>query len=721
MAKKTPLSKAQRQDNAPKVAKAEPNSREKAIHSKGTRYVLNLAAILCAVVVVELVLSFSLPASFFHDSQIPPGARLFLWSYNIVTLTGFIFTIGTALRFFFHLSHQSFPGRFIIRWSILFALVFLAGLILLFYVASWATFWQIGKFLDHHALSFWAGEPLQVFHWTDVDVVLTVLVATFAIGLLLVQGIPRWIERWPAWIAQRFLQACAAVVAVCFFWASIGELYGSRKEQRYLAAGIFYATGRDESLSPFAHVLADLRRQLWKPAVAQELMPSETIQAIRRPLVPMTQYLASVDRHKVKPWNVIILIVESLRADQLRVYGSRRDVMPAVDAVARESRVFLNTHSQASHTNYAVMAPLSSHYPLRSATQYIYPKNPSYPRVLIYDILKALGYQTGIFSSSNENWAGMINYLQTGSLDKVFHASSFNGPIDAMPGDTGFAEWVKATAHAGSVDDRVTIGEAIKWIDEVKNKPFFMYVNLQDSHLPYRVPADFPHRFGPKKLDFTIRFGYLPNDEIDAVKNTYADSLAYVDSQMARLFECLRQNALWDRSIVVLTGDHGQAFNEHGFAAHGGPIFDEVMRVPLIIRAPGLRPGLDEHPAQHVDVAPSVLDLLGLPAHPSFQGTDLFSPHVDRDRSIYMVVQTPSAYQYGIVRSNWKLIYDEWKENYLLYNLSVDPGEKIDLAAARPDILKDLARRLHAWRTLQTGYYADASRQLREYPPTLQD
>src|SRR5215467_3858767 len=141
MAKKTPLSKAQRQDNAPKVAKAEPNSREKAIYSKGTRYVLNLAAILCAVVVVELVLSFALPASFLH-SQIPPGARLFLWSYNIVTLASFIFTIGTALRFFFRLSHQRFPRRFIIRRSILFALVFFTGLILLFYVASWATFWQ---------------------------------------------------------------------------------------------------------------------------------------------------------------------------------------------------------------------------------------------------------------------------------------------------------------------------------------------------------------------------------------------------------------------------------------------------------------------------------------------------------------------------------------------------------------------------------------------------
>jgi len=531
--------------------------------------------------------------------------------------------------------------------------------------------------------------------------------------------LPRWMNRWQATIAQRFLQTCGAAVAFCLFWASIGELYSNRGEQRYLAAGIAYTTSRDESLSPLAHILAGLRRQFQKPS--DELAASNTIQIVRRPLISMAQYVAGVDRRSVKPWNVIIIIVESLRADQLRVYGSGRDVMPAVDAMAHESRVFMNLHSQASHTNYAVLAPLSSQYPLRSATEYTYPKNLSYPRVLIYDILKALGYQTAIFSSSNENWAGMINYLQTGNLDRVFHASAFTGPINAMPGDTGFADWVKATAHAGSVDDRFTISEAVKWIDEVKTKPFFMYVNLQNSHLPYRVPADFPHRFGPKELNFTIRFGYIPKDKIDVVKDTYADSLAYVDSQIARLFESLRQNELWDRTIVVLTGDHGQAFYEHGFAAHGGPISDEVMRVPLVIRAPGMAPGLDRQPTQHVDVPPSVLDLLGLPPHPSFQGTDLFSSNVNPDRSIYMVVQTPSAYQYGIVRSNWKLIYDEWKENYLLYNLTSDPAEKIDLAAAQPEVLKDLARRLHTWRKLQIDYYADTSRQTREYPPILQD
>jgi arylsulfatase A-like enzyme len=96
-----------------------------------------------------------------------------------------------------------------------------------------------------------------------------------------------------------------------------------------------------------------------------------------------------------------------------------------------------------------------------------------------------------------------------------------------------------------------------------------------------------------------------------------------------------------------------------------------------------------------------------------------------QDNASKIVKSEPSArekeVEYGIVRSNWKLIYDEWKENYLLYNLTSDPAEKIDLAAAQPGVLKDLARRLHAWRKLQIDYYTDTSRQTREYPPILQD
>ena len=108
-------------------------------------------------------------------------------------------------------------------------------------------------------------------------------------------------------------------------------------------------------------------------------------------------------------------------------YGGTRDVMPAVDALARESRVFTNAYIQASHSNYAGLVPLSSQYPLRSPQMYRYPPDPTYPRVLIYDVLKALGYKTAIFSSQNERWGGMINFHRQSSLDRFFHAGHSPG------------------------------------------------------------------------------------------------------------------------------------------------------------------------------------------------------------------------------------------------------------------------------------------------------
>ena len=99
------------------------------------------------------------------------------------------------------------------------------------------------------------------------------------------------------------------------------------------------------------------------------------------------------------------------------------------------------------------------------------------------------------------------------------------------------------------------------------------------------------------------------------MKDLYADSLVYVDALISRLFDHLQKTGLWDKTLIVLTGDHGQAVYEHGFAAHGSALFDEVLRVPLLIRAPGLSASQDPRLAQQINVPPSVVDLLGLPTH----------------------------------------------------------------------------------------------------------
>jgi arylsulfatase A-like enzyme len=486
-----------------------------------------------------------------------------------------------------------------------------------------------------------------------------------------------------------------------------------------MRTAMLYTRSRDYISGPFSRVFADIQTYVRNPP--EERLQADDIRIIQRPIISMAKYLETAEPRRTHRPNVIILIIESLRADQLRAYGSRRDIMPTVDALARESRVFLNAYTHSSHTDYATITPLSSHYPLRSKTAYAYPEDPSYPRVLIYDVLKALKYRTAVFSSSNEYWGGMINFLRTGNIDRFFHAANFKGPSYVMDGDAGFAQWTRETKHAGSVDDRHTVSEALQWIGSVKREPFFLSLNLQSSHLPYAVPPDFPRRFAPEKLDFTIRFAHFPRDKVQVVKDVYADSLAYVDSQIARLVEYLKQERLWNNTLIVLTSDHGQAFYEHDFASHASAIFDEVMKVPLLIRAPGLSPGVEHRLAQHVDVAPSVLGLMGLPVHPSFQGVDLITSAPEPKRSAYMVAQTPLAYQYGIVRSGFKLIYDEHERRYLLYNLTADPGEQTNIAASQPEVVQELAKRLQTWRTLQLEYYADKRLQTQEYPPILAD
>ena len=105
---------------------------------------------------------------------------------------------------------------------------------------------------------------------------------------------------------------------------------------------------------------------------------------------------------------MIVILVESLRIDQLLITGGAREVMPNLEKLSLRGRVFSNNYTQASHSNYADLCPLTSHYPLRGRSHHLYPKNASYPRLLIYDVLKSLGYDTAIFSSQNENWGNNL-------------------------------------------------------------------------------------------------------------------------------------------------------------------------------------------------------------------------------------------------------------------------------------------------------------------------
>ena len=175
------------------------------------------------------------------------------------------------------------------------------------------------------------------------------------------------------------------------------------------------------------------------------------------------------------------------------------------------------------------------------------------------------------------------------------------------------------------------------------------------------------------------------------------DSLAYVDHQIGRLIEFLKQEGRWERTLLVVTGDTGQAFYEHGFVAHANMVFNEVMQVPLVIRVPGSEGGVDQRPAQHVDIPPTILDLMGIAPHPAFQGVSLVEEDPDYSRARYIMAQAPLAHQYAVIKDQFKFLHDVKRNSSVLIDLRVDEAERDNVARENPALTAELRRRLYTW------------------------
>ncbi len=672
---------------------------------------VEFAAIWAMAGSVSLLLYHGVSRSAWNDPILPLSSRVGLAGLELFALAVGVLVLAIGLGVYTVFVRKPGLARWS-RWLALASVTVPVWMLTTAYLISWAVFRATGRFLDPFTFPLVRANAVQMMqhaaHMAPLSLLLLPVIALWT-AVLSALIVPRLAVRVSLKGAQRTMVVALLALLLCL----LAGWYGNRATvpQMYRIGG-FSRTG------PLLSLALDGATRL-----AQRTDPIERAPVIdprQRPIIPVSEYLATAAATDVQRYNVVVLVVESLRNDQLLATGSEREVMPTVDSIARHAAVFTHNYTQASHSDYADLAILSSHYPLRSPRYHIYPRDPSYPRVLVYDVLKALGYHVGVFSSQNESWSGMINYLQTGSIDRLLHAETFEGPTEVPRRDPYFYRFIKGSKRSGKIDDRFTVSEAIEWIAALEQGPFFIYMNLQDSHVPYEIPADFPARFGSGKVSFPLQFGYFPRDSVGAVMDMYANSLAYVDTQIARLVHFLQQAGLWRRTILVVTGDTGQAFYEHGFAGHANALYDEVMRVPLVIRSPDLAPRTEDVLSQHIDVPPTVLGLLGLPPHPSFQGRDLFASSPEGRRYAFLVGQA-AAHQYAVVDGRFKLIFDAGTGEHLLFELETDPGETESLTDERPADVRRLARRLHAWRRAQLEYYANPLLYEEWYPPVPPD
>lgn len=402
--------------------------------------------------------------------------------------------------------------------------------------------------------------------------------------------------------------------------------------------------------------------------------------------------------------NVLLLTLESLSIGHLGYFGYERPITPNLDRVAAKSLRLRRAWSTATHSNYAQMAILSSLFPRRSGGLDTY-RRLDYPRVLLHDVFHELGHATATISSQDETWQGMLRFQQTGTPTHFRHSSDHKGPHI----DIG-SELV--------VQDQVTADLALEWIGQQGDRPFSIYVNFQSTHFPYRLARGTPAPYQP--IDVTRgRFNYLgyPDHDRQAVVNRYDNAVRYLDEQVGRLERGLERLGKLDDTIWVITSDHGENFHDHGQVTHGRTLFDSEARVPLLIHWPAkLEPADELEPVSTLDILPTILDLMGLPPHPAFQGRSFASHSTDTAErpAIFMNIQGFKSAD-GIVCWPWKLIVDRGARTSHLFDLEHDPEELHDLAPREPDVAERLRGTLNAQMSAQLAYHRKGSAGLGEH------
>lgn len=361
--------------------------------------------------------------------------------------------------------------------------------------------------------------------------------------------------------------------------------------------------------------------------------------------------------------NVLLISIDTLRADRLGCYGAEAVETPAIDRLAAEGVRFENAFSPVPLT-------LPAHWTIHTGVEPWHHgvvdngmtlQTP--PAATLAERFTAAGYDTAAFVA-----AFVLN--RSFGLDRGF-ARYDDGPAADAALDQAF----HATAPA---DERV--GRALSWLRKPRSRPFFLWLHLYDPHAPYLPPPAFRALY-PDRL--------------------YDGEIAFVDTQIARLLAALENSGIADQTLVVLLSDHGESLGEHAEATHGVLLYDSTLRVPLVFRLPG-GPGVGsvrQDPAALADVAPTVLALAGLEPEAGLDGIDLLARRQPSDRQLAAISETPHrrlgwASLVAIREGPWKYILAPRPE---LYRLADDPHELIDrlpseLATAAD--LEDAARRV---------------------------
>ncbi len=403
--------------------------------------------------------------------------------------------------------------------------------------------------------------------------------------------------------------------------------------------------------------------------------------------------LVGCGRKEEKP-NVIFILLDAARADRFGCNGYERDTTPNIDALASEGVTFCNHFSNSTYTLASVPSYFYSRYFI----------NPLLPA----DIRVPIGDPNQLFRTLDQSaisLAGVFN-------ENGYHTVLFTAHPWLIPGqelvddfDQYYPIFSKRSAYAkaGKVLSRV-----IKWLENAPPQPFFMYIHLMDTHFPHERQEE-TLLYADKSYDPRKKFdregfprgitnmmdglSIMPKNFTDAdgeyLNALYDGDLRYADTRLGFFLKSLKENGLYDNTLLIITADHGEYLGEHGFLQHAGLPWDAVTRVPLIMRLPGkISPQLKVTAlTENVDILPTLMAMLALaaPSGKDFDGKSVFQKDGSLSPAREYIFTSDS------IRSrHYKFIHDPHGSPDYLYNLDNDPKERHNLIDIEPEIARRL-------------------------------
>jgi len=377
--------------------------------------------------------------------------------------------------------------------------------------------------------------------------------------------------------------------------------------------------------------------------------------------------------------SVILIVLDTVRADHLGSYGYERPTSPQLDRWAKRGALFEHAIASSSWTLPSFASIYTGHHP----AQHEAGEPLEGEQLSISGIREDLPTLAEIFSEAG--------YATVAFANNPFLHHKFGVA-------RGFADYSFVPASNRNIRSATkTVDLALDWIDRHREEPFFAMIHLFDPHMDYQPPEPVRGTFTKGyrgKLSFPVGEGakirsgklILSAEDREYVGGSYDEEILFTDGEVGRLLDALAEWGLLDEGLVVLTADHGEEIFDHGSFEHGHSAYQELLHVPLMMWGAGIEPGRIPTPVSHVDLFPTLLDAAGLALPEDRPGVSLLEllkledDTLSPDRPILADRTLHGRRHRVLIRWPWKAIDIEGRSAAMLFDLESDPLEERDLS-----------------------------------------